>query len=431
MKNNFLVNFVQTAKNNNKTAFICGEGNSVHSVRKITFDDFLNDIFKMNDYLSHQLEGNNVLIFSYPYSYLFFVGIFSCVFLGKKIVIIDSFSDRKKTSSMMEMAQITDVLTDKITGKLSFLLPGKNHKIPLKNFADYKPVELVKDCASIVTFTSGTTGIPKIITRELDFLESQIELIKNNMEIHEGDVTYGLLPMYTLLSVLMNNTCLVSKKIDDCSKFAVTMLLAPIKKIKKIKKPLKTVERTFLGGAILYHKETEEILSKLPNSKITYVYGASEGAVIYKTELSRYGDSPFTFDEKSAGIDVTIDNPDKNGIGEIIISGKTVIGQNHTHNTGDYGKICDGKLILLGRKKYSCSSIGFYNYEYDENLRKQNPKIKAAFSFYYDNQIHVAYTGKIKREPDVIYHHFVKLPYDLKHKTKLDYGKILEKINTW
>ena len=159
-----------------------------------------------------------------------------------------------------------------------------------------------------------------------------------------------------------------------------------------------------------------------------YVYGASEGAVIYKTELKDYAQNLFTFNVKSNGIDVEILNPDSEGVGEIVIKGETVIGENHTHNTGDYGKLQNQKLIIVGRKKYSSSALHFYNYEYDETLRFQNPHLKAAFSFFYNGKIHVAYQGKLKKNPGIIYHHFFRLPYDQKHQTKLDYAKVIKKV---
>lgn len=436
----FLDDFIKNSSGNTKTAFIYKKA---CTYKKVSFEDFLQDIYRMNAYLEKNLSGNNILIFSYPYSYLFYVGIFSCVFLGKNIVIIDSFGDREKLRHMLNSAQVSDILTDNFTSKLGFLIPGKIHKIKMDfvEFCDAKLKQAGTKCnsnslesasvgseknASIITFTSGTTGLPKMIQRNLDFLASQIELIKNNVAIFDEDLTYGLLPMYTLLSILMNHTVLVSKKINDCNKFRVSMILAPIKKVQKIKKPLPSVKRVFLGGAILYQRETDAILKKFPQADITYVYGASEGAIIYKTSLASYEKNPFTFDSRSKGIDVQILNPDKNGVGEIQISGKTVIGENHTHCTGDFGKIADGKLIIVGRKKYSCSEKGFYNYQADQTLRKNNPKIKNGFSFYYKNQIHLVYTGKITLfQKDVIYHRLRKLPYDLKHKTKLDYGKVI------
>lgn len=449
MKNNLVDDFIKKAEGNSKTAFIYKKG---RRCIKVSFDEFLNDVFLMNEFLHKNTSGQNILIFSYPYSYLFFVSIFSCCFLGKNIVIIDSFGDRKKTKAMMAQAELSEILTDNFTAPLGFLLPGKIKKLNVKGFKNKRELwgkiqngkkdfpasensftpgrKLTKpQTASITTFTSGTTGVPKKITRGLSFLENQIDLILNNAKFSEDDLVYGLLPVYTLLAVFMNHTCLVSRRIDDCNRFNVTMLLVPIKKVQKIKKPLRTVERAFLGGAILYKNETDDILKKLPASEITYVYGASEGAVIYKTELHRYWGNLFTFDEKSSGINVEIKDPDKNGTGEIVISGKTVIGENNRHNTGDYGRLENGRLIILGRKKYSRGEISFYNYEYDEYLRKNNPALKAAFSFYLNGKIHVAYTGYLKKESGIIYHHFPRLPYDQKHKTKLDYAKVIKNLS--
>lgn len=426
MKSRIIQDFIANSQGNSKIAFIYKEG---LKYKKITFQEFLADIYKMNSYLKEKVPGQNVLIFSFPYNYYFFVAVFSCVFSGKNLVIIDSCGDRAKTKAMLEMAQVSEVLVDNITSKLSFLLPGKLNFHSIKNFKRYLGTDPSFTPSTITTFTSGTTGTPKLINRDLSFLENQIDLIQDNVKIEGNDLVYGLLPMYSLLTVFMNHTCLVSRNIKACEKFGVSMLLAPIKKVQRIKKPLECIKRTFLGGAILYKKETDSILKKLPASEITYVYGASEGAVIYKTTLDKYSKELFIFETPSKGIEVKIANPDKNGIGEITISGKTVIGENNSHNTGDYGKLENGKLILVGRKKYSCSNLDFYNYQYDEYLRQTNSKLKNGFSFYFDGKIHVVYCGKIIKEKGIEYHKFRKLPFDLKHKTKLDYGKVIQKLH--
>ena len=129
MKNNLVDDFIKKAEGNTKTAFIYKKGR--RSI-KVSFDEFLNDVFLMNEFLHKNTSGRNILIFSYPYSYLFFVSIFSCCFLGKNIVIIDSFGDRKKTKAMMAQAELSDILTDNFTAPLGFLLPGKIKKLNVK-----------------------------------------------------------------------------------------------------------------------------------------------------------------------------------------------------------------------------------------------------------------------------------------------------------
>ncbi|MDE7384899.1 MAG: hypothetical protein K2M84_03970, partial [Anaeroplasmataceae bacterium] len=221
-------------------------------------------------------------------------------------------------------------------------------------------------------------------------------------------------------------TC-ISKHICSIQEFQPDCVLTNIQKILLEKRSYPMIQKVMLGGAILYSWEVSKIKSVFPNAEIAYIYGASEGAIIYKTELDFYQNNLFTFDRKSKEINVMISNPNEEGIGEIVIKGDKVNTVNHMHYTGDLGKLENNKLILYGRKKYSSLEQGYYNYVFDEELRKENQCL--SFSFYYNNQIYVVYNGKIKNKKEGIkYIYMRKLPMDLKHKTKLNYKECIDRL---
>ena len=64
----------------------------------------------------------------------------------------------------------------------------------------------------------------------------------------------------------------------------------------------------------------------------------------------------------------------------------------------------------------------FYNYIEDEKVREKNNLDKAFCIWYKDEKI-VFYEGKKKINGFI---KVKKFPYDLKHKTKVDYNKLID-----
>ena len=277
--------FVLNNKNNHKTALIFKQN---HKWIKKSFADFLNDVFKMNNLIKTEVEDDNILIFSYPYTYEFYVTAFSVILSGKNLVIIDSFKDRKKLKAMLNMSSTKTVICDHITKFISFAFPRNIKKINANKFKKYSPLESFKDSGRVTTFTSGTTGMPKMILRDISFLFDQVEMIKNNIDFIENELLYALLPMYSIMSLFLGYSTIINKNPSAVSKFNPTALIATIKSIQTIKKPISSVRRAFIGGAILYSEESKRLQNNLPNADITYVYGASESAMIYKTTVRKY-----------------------------------------------------------------------------------------------------------------------------------------------
>ncbi len=417
--------FVLNNKNNHKTALIFKRN---HKWIKKSFAEFLNDVFKMNNLINTEVEDDNILIFSYPYTYEFYVTAFSVILSGKNLVIIDSFKDRKIVKAMLNMSSTKTVICDHITKFISFVFPRNIKKINANKFNKYSPLESFKDSGRVTTFTSGTTGMPKMILRDISFLFDQVEMVKTNIDFIENELLYALLPMYSIMSLFLGYSTIINKNPSAVSKFNPTALIATIKSIQTIKKPISSVRRAFIGGAILYSEESKRLQNNLPNADITYVYGASESAMIYKTTVRKYIENPFTFDEGIKGVEIEITNLDENGVGEIVVKGDTVISEDRIHFTGDLGRLFKGKLQIVGRKKYS--RLGFYNYLVDDDVLKANSKIKEAFSFAFNNQKYVVYTGVItKKMNEIIYKRVNKIPHDLKHKTKADYSRLIDIVN--
>lgn len=414
MKNKKIDDFLRFCVGNGKKAII-------DKNKRISFGEFSEDCFKMKSLLGEKLpRGEKALVFVYPYSYLFYVLIFGGIMAGAKLVIIDSFADKDRVRKLTESAGCNYALTGGAARFLSFKLP-KLKKIDVGRFKNYEKTSAECGGASVTTFTSGTTGFPKPVERSADFLLGQADFIRKNIKLGENEVVFCGLPMYSVLSVFSGYTTVISGKI----KREVTAVITSIRKALSF--PVcGGVKNGFLGGAILYGEEAAKISSVFPFARITYVYGATESALMYKTTLDKYRKDLFSFDEKIDGVSVGIENENSEGVGEISAQGDIVIAEKK-HFTGDIGKISGGKLYVYGRKKYSMPEIGFYNYVADEKIREDNEdnkRVKAAFSFAASGKVYVIYKGKLTvKNPNYIYNKVKKIPYDAKHKTKLDYKK--------
>src|SRR3989338_8196656 len=69
------------------------------------------------------------------------------------------------------------------------------------------PTENAEPAAII--FTTGSTGIPKGVVYTHGMFEAQIQLLKNQYQIEEGEVDLPTFPLFALFSVAMGTTCIL------------------------------------------------------------------------------------------------------------------------------------------------------------------------------------------------------------------------------
>ncbi|MDE6408613.1 MAG: AMP-binding protein, partial [Anaeroplasmataceae bacterium] len=398
-----------------------------------SFKEFYVDIYKMIGLF--QKKGlkpkDKVGLFVMPYSYDFYVVMFASFIFQLNIIVFDSYR-KKHIQELMNLEEVSYCFVDKKTKWISHFILPRCKRVDITPFARYQPqydsnIATISNTIILTTFTSGSTGTPKAIHRTLEFLLGQAEEIQNEMDLNPITSIFGGLPIYNILSLYLLKTTCISKHIKDIYKLQPDCVLTNIQKILLEKRSYPMIQNVMLGGAILYSWEVSKIRNVFPNAKIAYVYGASEGAIIYKTNLDFYQENLFSFERPANEINVSISSPNKEGIGEIVIEGDRVNTENHIHYTGDLGKMNDGTLILFGRRKYSSLDQGFYNYAFDEQIRKENHCV--AFSFFYKNEIYVFHNKKLKNKREGVKYIFMrKLPMDLKHKTKLSYQECIDRI---
>ena len=417
--------FIETCKQNfKKDAFRYLKNNKL--ITK-TYSELLDDVYRFCSLFQKWSlkEEDKVILFIKP-SYKLYTLMIAGMMYGLNIVVIDSFKDKAKIKKMLEISQAQFVFVDSISVFVSDLIFPKLKKINISKYYKcsnttykYKNNENLK---ILTTFTSGTTGIPKIINRSFIDMKYQIKLLNKNYSVNNCEVVICLLPIYVLFSLLNGNTTCIINKINNknINKLNATIMLGKISKVLKVKEKIQKIKKLYLGGAYIYKKEAKQILDNFPNACVLYTYGASEGVVIGVNDLNDF----YTNQRYKLvnGLNVEINNS-INNIGEICISGKSIIGVNKKHCTGDIGYIDNNYLYIVGRLKYSSLDNTFYNYVNDQLLRDKY-NIDNIFSIWYHNRSY-NFTSTKTTIDDLIY--VKKMPYDLKHNTKVDYTKLIEK----
>ena len=411
-------------QNKEKTAFKYIKNNKIVN---ISFEALLFDIFKLCKlFEENNLKQNDkVVLFILP-SYELYILMLAGIMYGLNIVVIDDFRDRNKVKTIVNSVNANYVFVNNKTRILCKYYFGKSKSVNIEKYYKYDSSEYLSNVNEhsvvLTTFTSGTTGTPKFIERSLSDLQKQVELLYNNFNINNDDVIICMLPIYVLFSLFNGNTVCLVKKLSNKNIEILkgNVVLGKIANVLTIKEKIIGIDKLYLGGAYIYKKEVEKLLSVFCDSEINYIYGASEGVVIGINTLNDYLINKRFKIVK--GINVCLDNI-VNSVGEIVISGNSVLSSIDYHKTGDIGYIENEYIYIYGRNKYSSLDNGFYNYLEDEKVREEY-KIDKAYTIWYQNKRVVFYKGKCNNKNFI---NVRKFPYDLKHKTKIDYNKLIDK----
>ncbi|MBR2891826.1 MAG: AMP-binding protein [Bacilli bacterium] len=417
--------FLKTCElNDKKDAFRWIRNNKLY--RK-TFEELLDDVNRFcNLFKKNNLKTSDKIILFVKPSYEMYVTILASMSYGLNIVVIDSFNNSTRLKEMINISKAQYIFINNDTRLIANFIFGSFKKINISQFhkysSNFKQYLFENNNIVLTTFTSGTTGTPKIISRSFNDLSLQIKLLMKNYTLNKDDVVISLLPIYVLLSIFNGNTTCIIKNITNKNvlKLNGNVILGKISKILKIKQKINSIKTLYLGGAYIYNNEAKKIINTFPDAEIIYTYGASEGVTIGINSLKDfYTNHRFKMVD---GLKVNIINK-INGVGEICIQGESVLGINHSHNTQDIGYFENEYLYIVGRKKYSSLENLFYNYVNDQLLREKY-SLKKVYSLWYNDKIYCFSNRRVKNSNII---KVKKFPYDLKHKTKIDYSRLIQK----
>ncbi len=378
---------------------------------EIKYKDFKNDIRKLSSALLNLgLENKKIVLvgnnrYEWCVSYL-------AITTGNMIVIpLDRALPDNELEKLIKRSEATAIIFENKHKELVEKILGEENQIEvainmdedentnqIKDFkqllkeekdSNYDEIKIDGNKMSVMLFTSGTTDEPKAVMLSQNNICSNVQSLSHYLKLYTTDTLLSFLPIHhtfectiTFLFGLYWGTtvafCDGLKYIQqNLKEYEISVFVAvPVvlenmyKKIKKAMEQNISLDnilgghlRTILYGAAPMDKDTIIGYHNLGINS-TQGYGLTETSPVIAAEADdrkRPGSVGLVLDN----LKVKIEEPNSNGIGEIIVKGPSVmlgyynneeetkkVFKDGWFKTGDYGYIDeDGFLFVTGRKK--------------------------------------------------------------------------------
>lgn len=280
---------------------------------------------------------------------------------------------------------------------------------------------------AMILFTSGTTNIPKAIPLTQENLFANWETLYLRTPMTEQDISFVFLPFHHVYTGVAN---ILYTVVSGMQLFLCSDLTYMIPELMEVRPTVVCMVPLFLYR--MYEAVNDQLLDVLRGIRFLYCGGSFTDPEIKKyfieqgvCLLEAYGTTetssvialarPGDPDLAANGVvlenlNVRILDADENGVGEIVVAGKSVshgyLNRNDCYSefdqdgyhTGDLGILSpDGHLYLKGRKKRMILTANGKNVYVDEleALLLQHPQIKAAVVFEENHHPAAAVTGDL------------------------------------
>ena len=175
------------------------------------------------------------------------------------------------------------------------------------------------DDAALVTFTSGSTGVPKATVRTHGFLLAQSRALTPGIQLEAGEIDLATLPVFTLANLAAGVTTVIPDidlrrpgAVDAAALFAeierygVTRITASPALFERLVahgrakgQTLPTLRKIHTGGAPVFPRLLAALQALAPHAHVVAVYGSTEAEPIAHVSAEQIG--PDDFDAMRAG----------------------------------------------------------------------------------------------------------------------------------
>jgi len=180
----------------------------------------------------------------------------------------------------------------------AFPIPGSRRWIPGNNTATVPepPATVTPDQPALVTFTSGSTGLPKAAVRSHGFLLAQHAVLRDALSHVPGEVELVTLPVFVLSSLASGITCVLADTdlarpgaanvpalTTQIHAEGVTRVAASpafFECLVRGNADLSRLEKIFTGGAPVFPRLLDALARLAPRSRPVAVYGSTEAEPI-------------------------------------------------------------------------------------------------------------------------------------------------------
>jgi len=432
----------------------------VQNNKGISYDQLLDKGLRFGSLLySHGIKsGDHVLIFT-PLSIQLYISMIGTWAIGAIPIFIDFSRGSKFVNDSINILTPNVIVCDTVTALVRYKYANMRKIKMLKVTKTFSSRVDIKNTESshpaIMTFTSGTTGQPKVAVRTHGFLINQYQVLKKHIDFCESHIDFGTLPVFTLANlaagmttILPNNSYNKLKLPSNLSSITRAICSPAIFEAMSKKSELPNLQQVYLGGAPVYPSLLKKIRDDI---EIHIVYGSTEAepiASIKWNTLSQEDKEKMANGEGLLAGEIVPDIELKIAQNsEIIVCGDTVLkryykglgdrenkiidGDKIWHRTGDAGFIdSQGRLWLLGRVSQAISDKHGMLYPFSvECVLDTHFGIRGATLLHngkrtvvVDKDVNVREILSQFKIEDI--KKVKKLPMDKRHNAKIDYAAL-------
>ena len=349
-------NILELLKPSYKIALIQGK-------KRISYEGLLDRGIRFGGSLRREgIESGQYVLVFIPLSIELYTAMIGAWSIGAIPIFIDFSRGTKFVNDSINRLRPGIIICDHITGFVRNIYAQMRRIKMLKINQSDQPADIVKlksGHPAILTFTSGSTGVPKIAVRTHEFLVNQYNALTEHLDFDENHIDLGTLPVFTLANLASKMTTLLPDK-SYRSKIKAKKLAAKMdseRVTRAICSPalmerlleysdLQSLKCAYLGGAPVYPGLLEKIRKDVD---LRIVYGSTEAEPIASVRWIDVSPEDRQKIAAGAGLLVGAVVPEVECIiseeKEILVSGKTVL-QGYLDGIGDKeNKIRDGAVI--------------------------------------------------------------------------------------
>jgi len=415
----------------------------IHKNAQISYGQLATEVEQSAAYFKKKgiKAGDRVLVFI-PMSIDLYRIVMALFYLGATAVFLDEWVSKERLRLCCRLADCKAFVGIPKARIFGFFIK-ELRQIPIKislRGRDSAPIEIAQveaEHSALITFTTGSTGIPKAADRSHGFLAQQFEALIKEIDPRPEDVDMPVLPIVLFVNLGIGSSSVIApfkaskpeslkpQKIADLiERHQVNRITASPYFLQSLSdyalsvgQPYSEVQKTFTGGAPVFPSEASLYVRAFPKADCKIVYGSTEAEPISsilaselvksKAELKKGLAVGAPFEDIEIRLIDIVDAPLANleqheldklqklsgEIGEIIVAGdhvlkryfrneeafrtnKIKVGDKIWHRTGDSGFIKDGQLFLTGRcKELIKAEDGYISTFLIENLLQEIPQV--------------------------------------------------------
>lgn len=275
----------------------------------ISFKKLRAEVLETARYFSYQgiQKGDRVLVFV-PMSIDLYRIVLALFELGATAVFLDEWVNVKRMEMCCKIASC-HAFVGIFKARVLALFSGELRKIPIHlspklgyvpSAFQYSKTATQRQDTALITFTTGSTGIPKAAKRTHGFLHKQFEALQRKINPSPEDIDMPILPIVLLINLGTGSTSVIApfkaskpssikpaKIVDQMKMHKVSRLTSSpfvVKSIaqyithQKINSP--NLQKIFTGGAPVFATEASLYQKAFPKTSIEIVFGSTEAEPI-------------------------------------------------------------------------------------------------------------------------------------------------------